>query len=122
MSTKTWNQHLHRLGLGIKRGLYMETPIGIRDGKMKFQWGRKLSYRGGTTGRSPLIIALEAFQLNPEYFLRQFRSHRTNLGEYFRSCQGCGMPFVSTRSDAICCSAKCRKRVSRMKDVTLNAR
>jgi hypothetical protein len=122
-SIKAANSLLHRLGWGVNRGLYMETPVGMHDGKMKFQWGRKLSYRGGTTGRSALIIAMEAFQLDPERFFRQFRTYRTTLmGEYFRKCRGCQEAFVSTRSDALCCSAKCRKRVSRMKDVTLNAR
>lgn len=120
-STEAINAALHKAGLGVNRGLYMETPVGIRDGKMQFQWGRKISYRGGTTGRSPLIIAMEAFQLDPEYYLRQFRTARTVLGEYSRVCKGCQMSFVSTRSDANCCSAKCRKRVSR-RNVTLNAR
>ena len=120
-SIKATNSLLHRLGWGVNRGLYMETPVGTRDGKMRFEWGRKLSYRGGTTRRSPLIIAMEAFQLDPERFFRQFRTFRTVVGEYSRVCRACKAPFVSTRSDALCCSAKCRKRVSRM-NVTLNAR
>jgi len=118
--TKAINTALHNAGLGMSRGLYMETPTGVVNGKAQFKWGKKLSYRGGTSGRSPLIIAMEDFQRDPEHFLRQFRSVKTNLlGEYNRLCKACHAAFVSTRSDAQCCSARCRKRLSRMPNVTL---
>jgi hypothetical protein len=113
MNPKDANSLLHRLGLGVNRGLFMETPKGIVRGKMQFDWGRKLSYRGGVVGRSPLIIALEAYEVrNPEGF-RYHHNRRNSLGEHVHKCPGCGNPFASTRSDALCCSSKCRKRLSR---------
>lgn len=114
MNAKDANSLLHRLGLGVNRGLFMETPRGMKGGKMRFDWGRRLSYWGSTVGRSALVIAMETYQAkNPGREFRYQQTQRTLLGEYMRKCLGCGSPFAATRSDALCCSAKCRKRVSR---------
>ena len=111
-SAKYWNQLLYREGLGTKRGLFMETPIGRKpDGSVKFQWGKKIQYCGSFRGRTMLVIAYENWCLggcqlgNP-------------LGGYLKRCGVCHVAFASTRSDALTCSAKCRKRASR-KVVTL---
>jgi len=106
---KYWNQQLHRQGLGVNRGLFMETLIGRKpDGSPKFQWGRKILYWGSFKGRTKLVIAMENYlthgvkwpDLNP-------------LGQYLKKCSECSTVFASTRSDALTCSAKCRKRASR---------
>ena len=43
---KTGNKELHRIGLGVNRGMYMESPIGVVDGKMRYRWGKLISYSG----------------------------------------------------------------------------
>lgn len=114
-----FNKLLHREGLGVSRGLYMEKPVGRKpDGSVKFEWGPRLVYGGLLRGQSLLAIAAK------KWALEQWSgtgSPASRIGEYARICASCGEPFVSSRSDKLTCSNKCRKRLSRSKKVTLNS-
>jgi hypothetical protein len=137
---KTVNTILHRAGLGLSRGLYMETPAGIVGGKMRYQWGKQLRYAGIGQERSSQHFDGEGFtdKTHSDGFLRAMRyadrhdlwsrppGYYSNpragtyrLGDFTLTCAACGAFFVA-RKDSRTCSSKCRKRLSRRKtDVTL---
>lgn len=132
---KTVNATLHKSGLGLSRGMYMETPTGIVDGKMRYEWGKLLTYAGIGQERSSQYFDGEGFtdKTTADWFQKAMNyadNHRLwerppgyySIGSGARTCQACGSWFVSSRSDAKTCKSKCRKRLQRMKaNVTLNS-
>jgi hypothetical protein len=112
---KDWNVRLYKDALAVWRGLYMETPKTKpngqpernRSGAITYHWGKKIHYCGSFKGRTLLTIALEKWEV------AGCPAPEPKLGEYLKRCAGCGQGFVSTRSDALTCDAKCRKRLSR---------
>lgn len=114
---KDWNVRLYKDALATWRGMYMETPkmgadgpLRNRNGAITFHWGKKIHYAGLFKGRTMLTIALERWDHSP---LAAKMPEHNPIGEYLKRCAGCGEGFVSARSDALTCGAKCRKRLSR---------
>jgi hypothetical protein len=118
----------------------METPTGIVEGKMRYQWGKQLRYAGIGQERSAQYFDGEGFtdktssdgftramhyadkhrlwELPPGYYSHP-RAGTYRLGDLTLTCAACGA-FFSARKDSKTCSSKCRKRLSRKKaDVTL---
>lgn len=133
-------------GLSMWRGLYMETPTGIKDGKVAFSWGPQLRYAGlggerhrdgvtfdgeavGQRARSRgdgLEIAM-VYAMTHGLYEAPGVPRRATMGSQVRTCRSCGGWF-SGRNGAKTCSAKCRKRLERalkakeLQNVTLLAK
>jgi hypothetical protein len=113
---KEWNVRLYKDALATWRGMYMETikrksngqPERNRNGTVTYDWGKKIHYCGIFKGRTMLTIALEQWEMNGAATMPR----QNPIGAYLKSCAGCGQAFVA-RADALRCSAKCRKRLSR---------
>ena len=140
-AAKIVNPILHKAGLGVNRGMYMETPLGIVDGQMTYRWGKQIRYagigqersathfdgEGGFTDRynsDGLLTAVhyahrhDLWDRPPGYYSHP-RAGTYRLGDFTLTCAACGA-FFSARKDSKTCSAKCRKRLSRKKtEVTL---
>jgi hypothetical protein len=138
---KKSNAVLQKAGLGTNRGVFMETPLRMVDGKMRYQWGKQIRYSGLGQERSAtsfdgegefterfqsdgLLTAIRyahehhLWDLPPGYYSHP-RAGTYRLGDFALTCAACGA-FFSGRKDSKTCSAKCRKRLSRKKiDVTL---
>jgi hypothetical protein len=121
-----WNIQLKNLGFGVKRGLFMETPKGMVDGKMKFHWGPMLHYAGigqegiggfdgeggYNDGQSDGLLIAYSYALAHDLYHRQLSWPGEAIGNKAKVCSGCGRPFVG-RNQAKTCSSKCRKRLER---------
>jgi hypothetical protein len=135
-----FNVKLKDLGFGVKRGLFMETPLGMVDGKMKFNWGRMLHYAGigqervGPDGRGfdgeggfrgDGLLTAEVYAHAHDLYRRYLLWGKEPIGQKARICPGCHRPFVG-RNQAKTCSSKCRKRLERslkakaLQDVTVS--
>jgi hypothetical protein len=89
----------------------MERPKGIgTDGKVKFDFGRMLSYRGRGSGRG--MLTAEILAVEQDLFSRRLWWPGDPIGLKLRICPGCGLKF-SGRNQAKTCSNKCRKRLER---------
>ena len=125
------NVVLHRRGLGMSRGRFMESPAGTRpDGSARFDWGRLISYCG--LGHERAQLNRDGAPMGDGLFSAMIHAQQTGLfdrpcsiGERMRRCVACGNGFAG-RNGALTCSAKCRKRRERKsmkaKDVTLSAK
>jgi hypothetical protein len=103
--------------LSMGRGKYMETPLGIKpDGSIKWLWGRLLAYGCGR-GRTGWIARSDYLAGKGESFHYSVQSLAPFLpptvGEHAKRCAWDGKPFISTRSDALACSARCKKALQR---------
>jgi hypothetical protein len=123
-----YNQKLKNLGEATWRGLYMETPAGMVDGKMKFNWGPPIVYGGNFQERSErhfdgeggfrdsitqsFLLTAEANALAQDLYHRRLVWDKEPIGQKARICPGCKRPFVG-RNQAKTCSSKCRKRLER---------
>jgi hypothetical protein len=121
-----WNVQLKNLGYGVKRGLFMETPKGMVDGVMKFNWGPMLHYAGigqeriggfdgeggYNDGQSDGLLIAHGYALAHDLYHRHLSWPGEAIGTKAKSCPGCGRPFVG-RNQAKTCSSKCRKRLER---------
>lgn len=129
---KDWNVRLYKDALATWRGMYMETPkvkpegelVRNKRGAVTYDWGKKLHYCGLFKGRTMLTIALQNWESSGPPPLVN------SIGEYLKRCAACHEGFVSSRSDSLTCTARCRKRLSRKlshinkkaKHVTLNTK
>jgi hypothetical protein len=101
--------------LSMGRGKYMETPLGIKpDGSIKWNWGRLIAYGSGR-GRTGWIARSDYLAGKGESFdygvLGPFSP--PTVGDHAKLCAWDGKPFISTRSDAITCSPRCKKALQR---------
>lgn len=121
-----WNRQLKNLGFGVKRGLFMETPKGMVDGVMKFDWGRMLHYAGigqeGVGGfdgeggykadRQDGLLTAYGYALAHGLYYRHISWPGDTIGQKMKVCPSCGQSFTG-RNQAKTCSSKCRKRLER---------
>lgn len=121
-----WNVQLKNLGFGVKRGMFMESPKGLVNGVMKFNWGPMLHYAGigqeriggfdGVGGyRDELgdgLLTAHQYALAHDLYHRRLVWDKEPIGQKARICPGCKRPFVG-RNQAKTCSSKCRKRLER---------